>query len=706
MAVALEKLEDQLNCSICLDTYTNPKQLQCSHVYCQQCLVELVTQDQQGHPILTCPNCRQVTPIPTNGVAGLQSAFQINKFLEIVEEHKKPRVAASREKVGSASTKSIPQVNITVGCPEHGGREVELYCETCKEAICFKCIKKDEKHHSHSYEELNEAFERYKEELTSSLEPMEKQLVTIKKALAELDVRRDELSNQQTIIEADIHKAMLQLHETLNMRETELIGQLQQLTQTKLKNLEAQKDQIEAIQAQLSSCLLFLKENLKTSNPREALMMKDTTVRQVKEMTTTFKPDILEPSTEADMIFSALKDLNAECRNCGKVYAAGPPDPSKCYATGKGVDKAVVKENSVAVLQILDSNSQPCMVSKISISCLLVSAITGTRVRGNIERRGQSQYEISYQPTIKGRHYLRIKVEGQHIRESPFPITAMSPVEKLGTPILTIGRVWEPEGVAVNQRGEVVVTEGGKGGHYVTVFSPSGKRLRSFGVKGSGRGQFLYPRGVAVDCEENILTADNGNHCIQKFTAQGEFLTAVGTQGSAPLQFLHPCGITFNTSISKVYVVDSGNSRIQILNSDLSYFGTFGKRGNGKGQFNHPQHIACDSTGNVYVADCSNHRIQVFTAEEKFLRMFERRGEGRQELWCPYGIAIDTTGRVYVSDWWNHSVSVITLEGQLLSSFGREGDGPRQFARPLGVAVDSSGVVYVCDNGNSRVQLL
>ena len=73
--------------------------------------------------------------------------------------------------------------------------------------------------------------------------------------------------------------------------------------------------------------------------------------------------------------------------------------------------------------------------------CELVSEITGTRTLGSIERRGQSQYQISYQPTIKGRHQLHIKVEGQHIRGSPFSVAAKSPVEKLGTPLLTISEV-------------------------------------------------------------------------------------------------------------------------------------------------------------------------------------------------------------------------------------------------------------------------
>ena len=94
-----------------------------------------------------------------------------------------------------------------------------------------------------------------------------------------------------------------------------------------------------------------------------------------------------------------------------------------------------------------------------SLECELVSEIAGTRASCSVERRGQSQYEISYQPTIKGRHQLHIKVQGQHIRGSPLSLAAKSPVEKLGDSILTIDEVCGPFGVAVNQRGEVVVVE-------------------------------------------------------------------------------------------------------------------------------------------------------------------------------------------------------------------------------------------------------
>ena len=269
---------------------------------------------------------------------------------------------------------------------------------------------------------------------------------------------------------------------------------------------------------------------------------------------------------------------------------------------------AVILNSIFFVPDLCITGSKCLSITPVKFSIL--RALRQCRASCSVERRGQNQYEICYQPTIKGRHQLHIKVEGQHVRGSPFSLAVTLPIEKLGTPILTIGGIENPWGIAVNQRGgEVVVSDSIR--NCVSVFSPSGVKLRSFGTYGSGHEQFEQPYGVAVDCEGNILVADNNNHRIQKFTVEGQFLAVVGTKGSKPLQFSSPTDITISNN--KVYVADFGNHRIQVLHT--FFFSTFGKEGSGKGQFNHPQGIACDSTGNLYVANSDNHRIQVFTAE-------------------------------------------------------------------------------------------
>ena len=701
----LEKqVEEQLNCSICLDTYTDPKQLKCFHVYCQQCLVPLVVRDQQGKLGLTCPTCRQVTPIPDRGVAGLQSVapFQINRLLEIQDSVKKLKNPSVTLEGAIGGTTINTSRNVAFHCFEHVEGEMKLYCETCGVLICLLCALKGGKHHDHDCSPLKKAFERYKEEMTSFVKPLEKQVTTIKKALAQLDRCHEEISDQQAVIEDNVHVTFRRLREVLNVRETEIINHLHLTTQGKLKDLAAQSDQIETTLAKLNSCLHFIGESLKTNNEKDMLMMKTNTVNQAKELTTPFLPDFLKPDAEADMVFLTSVDTTASCQNYGQIIATGPPDPSKCHVTGKGVEVAAVGEKSTASLHIVNSAGIQLVGESLikSLECELMSEITGTRASCSVERK-VSQYEISYQPTIKGRHQFHVKVEGQHVRGSPFSVAVKSPVKKLGTPILTIGGLDTPYCVAINKMGEVVVTET----HCVSVFSSLGVKVRSFGTRGSGHGQFNYPSGVAVDGEGNILVTDWENHRIQKFTSEGQFLTSVGTKGSRPLQFDYPIDIALNASINKVYVLNEGSHHVQVLNSDLTFSSIFGKEGSGKGQFSYPRGIACDSTGNVYVADTHNHRIQVFTAEGKFLRMFGRRCQGKGELYHPSGIAIDTSDLMYVSDSDNHRVSVFTTKGQFVLSFGKKGEGLGEFELPFGLAVDDSGLVYVCDMKNNHVQV-
>ena len=79
--------------------------------------------------------------------------------------------------------------------------------------------------------------------------------------------------------------------------------------------------------------------------------------------------------------------------------------------------------------------------------------------------------------------------------------------QNLGTPILTIGGVKGPCGIAINQKGEVVVAEAGG-----PCVSYSG---RSFST-GKSTGLFPGSLGVAVDSVGNIIVTDSVNCCIKK----------------------------------------------------------------------------------------------------------------------------------------------------------------------------------------------
>ena len=231
--IPIEKLDEQLNCSICLDTYTDPKILQCFHVYCQKCLVKLVFRNQQGQLSLSCPICRHVTPVPPNGTRGLQSAFHINRLLETIEEHKK----ASDTTI--ASVRVMASKPKSLCCPNHD-RRVELYCETCEELICCKCTLKGGEHQDHDYKDIDESFQRYKEEVTPLLGLIKEQEINITEVLAQLNKCCDEIIQQQTAVVAKIVESSKELHIMIDKRQNELIEHLEQITSKKLRRLAIQ----------------------------------------------------------------------------------------------------------------------------------------------------------------------------------------------------------------------------------------------------------------------------------------------------------------------------------------------------------------------------------------------------------------------------------------------------------------------------------
>ena len=57
-----EKLSKYLECSLCLSTFRNPKQLSCHHVYCKTCLDKLLEFNGDGSAYITCPvRCEEKT---------------------------------------------------------------------------------------------------------------------------------------------------------------------------------------------------------------------------------------------------------------------------------------------------------------------------------------------------------------------------------------------------------------------------------------------------------------------------------------------------------------------------------------------------------------------------------------------------------------------------------------------------------------------
>ncbi len=77
--------------------------------------------------------------------------------------------------------------------------------------------------------------------------------------------------------------------------------------------------------------------------------------------------------------------------------------------------------------------------------------------------------------------------------------------------------------IAFGPKGRIFISDG-YGNARVLEYTQKGERVKQWGSKGEGPGQFNQPHGIAVDNEGIIYVADRNNARIQRFDLDGKFL--------------------------------------------------------------------------------------------------------------------------------------------------------------------------------------
>lgn len=240
---------------------------------------------------------------------------------------------------------------------------------------------------------------------------------------------------------------------------------------------------------------------------------------------------------------------------------------------------------------------------------------------------------------------------------------------------------------------------------------------------GAGRaeGQFIQPRGVAIDAAGTIYVVDSGNLRVQRFGPSGEFELSWGSEGGAPGEFglfagdvpSGPGGIAIGSD-GNIYVADTWNHRIQAFTPDGEYLRAWGSffdaaddpnlAAEQPGAFYGPRGVAAHD-GLLYITDTGNERVQVFTEEGEFVRAFGAIGSELGQLLEPVGITVTADGVVLVADSHNARIARFTLEGEPLEPWPVLGwDGLRFFEPYLAVGLD--GLVYATSSAFGQVLVL
>jgi DNA-binding beta-propeller fold protein YncE len=219
---------------------------------------------------------------------------------------------------------------------------------------------------------------------------------------------------------------------------------------------------------------------------------------------------------------------------------------------------------------------------------------------------------------------------------------------------------------------------------------------------------FNQVRQVGFDSSGNLYAIDTVNQRFVEMTSTGSVTGACGLRGFMGVgQFNWPRGLAVDPGTGEIWVADTKQSDIQILNPDCSPVAKFGKAGPALGNLNWPMSLAIRSSdGTVWVADSKNNRVDVFSLSAPYtaLATFGSLGSGTGQFHNPQGIAIDpTTGNILVADANNNRVVELSA-GSGATGISVVAMFTDRFKSPAGVAVDGSGNIAVADTGHSQVK--
>ena len=249
-----------------------------------------------------------------------------------------------------------------------------------------------------------------------------------------------------------------------------------------------------------------------------------------------------------------------------------------------------------------------------------------------------------------------------------------------------LGKVWGPTGVAIDPTtNRIYVAECVN--IRVSIFSESGRFLSTFTHE-----YLMNPWGIAVH-SNNVYITDIIRHFVLHFK-MAEDIRVVGKRGgrgSGIGQFDYPRGLTVSTT-GDIFVTDQNNHRIQILDSKLHFL----------------RHISHDSMrrpsdviltpDEVYVlSNTDSPCVHVFSHTGDKIRSLITGEYAGDQLAYPALFCLDANKNFVISYIRPSVVKVFSQRGTLLTTLGCSNNQPHGIA-----LVDNRKLVVVshnCDNG-------
>ena len=737
----LHNLHEEVSCSVCMCKFTDPKLLPCLHTFCLKCLSRIQrTSGIQG--IILCPECRREVIIPGSGdLNALPTNFKINRLLDVLAikecntsgvkcgncdkrserssycfqccsfwcddcislhngiKANKEHHALALKDFQDRDFENILKRPVYCEKSGHEKKELEFFCKNCEVAICYSCVAT--LHEGHAKILLDEAANERKLLVNVAIDSQKRKVLQKRSIIAKLQSNCVNIQAQVEIVKRDAQRFADDMIAVIEAKKQEIFNDVEKKANELLERQGIQQSEVEN-QVKL----------IETAIERSETLLKRSTNAEIVRLDTNFQEGVSDEEEQLDCDLEGFRHfvfvengtlmLEANSEGVGSFRSfLSKTKADQSSAEGKGTSEATVGLESQIVVITRKAEGEQCYEER---DCVTVEIRNreghDCATKAQVQDNKGGTYNISYFAKETGTCQASVKVNGEHVRGSPFEVQVKPrqyrPVLSFGQQGSSAGMFNSPWGVEVNEKNEILLTD--RGNNRVQVFSCDGTFLRSFGTKGDKKRQFNQPTGIAFH-NDRIIVVDRNNHRVQVLNAHDEFLSQFGEEGSLDHQLNLPLGVSVGSD-GNIIVADPRNNLIKIFSPDGQFLRKFG----GEGLFSFPFH--CIQQDKYFiVSDSDDNCINVCDREGKFLYRFGKKGGGDGEFNEPCCLLVNKAGELMVCDSRNNRIQVFELSGKFISKFGKQGSEIGDFSFPVSVAVLHDGRTVVSDLQNHRIQV-
>ena len=613
------------------------------------------------------------------------------------DHHRSWRKTRSHELVSCVKKSSkesiLKKIHKPLTCHIHSSESLDYYCNSCSSVLCFRCA--TVKHKDHPWEELNSVKGKERTGLLTYLQKVETAQGELKNSISQVEKVIQRVQGNHKQADQKIKEVFSKLQHQLKAREDALLAKSADIALGKESALTLQCEDLKRMENAISDVCTKLVSITQDYTAVEMLSAKQPISNRAQQLLDKLDKSNLAPCKQ-DILLTSLpsSQLETSIDGFGAVTHGGSLPANSTVVMIKPTAAVGRKRELVLTAKGVDGKPYPYGGDPVKAILSLMSSNTAP-VNANVVDKNNGSYAISITPQSPGEQKLSITIRNEHIDGSPLAVYVRQPRDysSLASSSLTFSLSSSAGDVAVGDNGHVYVAV--TGCHCISVFDKNGSSLPNIGSNrsyGFGDGQFYSPMGIAVK-GDIMYIADQSNHRVQKLTTSGKFITKLGTgtQGSGNGQLINPRGIALDKN-GRVFVSEFGNARVSVFSAD----GTFSHHIRGDSSNNstlsNPWGLAFDNDGNLHVADYSVNLIKVFTPEGMFITQY-----GKDIIQYPSGITIDDEGYTFIGEYDACRLSVLNAQHQRVRTVSSS------FYYATGVCLDQDGFVYACDHSNNQV---